>query len=194
MGLFKSKEERKLERDMEIRKGIQEMKRNVRGLEKHGIFRDIPDLYALSDDSDRARSTEVVIRGVTDARGTTLMYSQSQVGSYWRIRIGDPNVTVSGPQTYAVDYTEPQRSVAEDGTTYLPPLRSAPDAPAASWDAAAYKANPAPPPAPSEPVTAVAEATPAQPAATTPAAPKAKKAKVARSAKKPSRGPAAPAP
>jgi hypothetical protein len=35
MGLFKSKEERKLERDMEIRKGINEMKRNVRSLEKH---------------------------------------------------------------------------------------------------------------------------------------------------------------
>ena len=95
---------------------------------------------------------------------------------------------------YAVDYNEPQRSVAEDGTTYGPPLRAAPDAPAASWDAAAYKANPVPSPAPAEPVTAVAEATPAQPAATTSAAPKAKKAKVARSAKKPSRGQAATAP
>ncbi|MGQ0582026.1 MAG: hypothetical protein ACT4O6_08825 [Reyranella sp.] len=96
---------------------------------------------------------------------------------------------------YAVDYTEPQRSVSEDGTTYLPPLRPAPDAPAASWDAAAYKTSPAPSPVPSEPVTAVAEATPAQPAATTIAAvPKAKKAKIARSAKKPSRGPVAPAP
>jgi hypothetical protein len=35
MGLFKSKEERKLERDMEIRKGISEFKRNIRSLEKH---------------------------------------------------------------------------------------------------------------------------------------------------------------
>jgi hypothetical protein len=100
---------------------------------------------------------------------------------------------------YAVDYTEPQRSISEDGVSYGPPLRPAPDAPASSWDAAAYKPHPAPAPAPSEPVTAVAEATPAQPAttssgATTPAAPKATKAKVARSAKKPSRGPAAPAP
>lgn len=95
---------------------------------------------------------------------------------------------------YAVDYTEPQRQISEDGTTYLPPLRAAPDAPAVSWDAAAYKTNPVPSPSPSEPVTAVAEATPAHPAATTPAAPKAKKAKVARSAKKPSRGRAAPAP
>lgn len=94
---------------------------------------------------------------------------------------------------YAVDYSEPQHSVSEDGTTYLPPLRAAPDAPASSWDAAAYKPNPAPPPAPSEPVTAVAEATSAPPAATSSAAPKATKAKVARSAKKPSRGQAAPA-
>ena len=95
---------------------------------------------------------------------------------------------------YAVDYTEPQRQISEDGTTYLPPLRAAPDAPAMSWDAAAYKTNPAPAPAPSEPVTAVAEATAAQPAAAGPAAPTAKaKAKVARSAKKPSRGQAAPA-
>ncbi len=35
MGLFKSKEERKLERDMEIRKGISEFKRNIKSLEKH---------------------------------------------------------------------------------------------------------------------------------------------------------------
>jgi len=35
MGLFKSKAERKLERDMEIRKGINECKRTIRSLEKH---------------------------------------------------------------------------------------------------------------------------------------------------------------
>lgn len=95
---------------------------------------------------------------------------------------------------YAVDYNEPQRSVSEDGTTYGPPLRPAPDAPAASWDAAAYKPGPTPTPAPAEPVTAVADATPADAPVAVPAAPKAKKAKVARSVKKPSRGRAAPAP
>ncbi|MDP2372433.1 hypothetical protein [Reyranella sp.] len=101
---------------------------------------------------------------------------------------------------YAVDYNEPQRSVSEDGTKYGPPLRATQDAPAASWDSAAYKdAAPAPVPAPAEPVTAVADAAPisepaAVPAASSPA-PKATKAKVARSVKKkPSRGPAAPAP
>lgn len=35
MGLFKSKAERKLERDMEIRRGINECKRTIRSLEKH---------------------------------------------------------------------------------------------------------------------------------------------------------------
>ncbi|MHC4390805.1 MAG: hypothetical protein ACYS22_05735 [Planctomycetota bacterium] len=35
MGLFKSKAERKLERDMEIRRGINECKRQIRTLEKH---------------------------------------------------------------------------------------------------------------------------------------------------------------
>lgn len=93
---------------------------------------------------------------------------------------------------YAVDYSTPQRSVAEDGTTYGPPLQAAPDAPPASWDAAVYKSAP-PQPVTAEPVTAVAEATPAQPVAAAPVAPKSKKGKVVRSAKKPSRGPAAPA-
>jgi len=89
---------------------------------------------------------------------------------------------------YAVEYNEPQRSVSEDGTTYGPPLRAAADAPAASWDAAAYKTSPTPSPTSAEPVTAVADAPPAEAPAAVSAAPKPKKAKVARSAKKPSRG------
>lgn len=35
MGLFKSKAERKLERDMEIRRGVNECRRSIRGLERH---------------------------------------------------------------------------------------------------------------------------------------------------------------
>jgi len=89
---------------------------------------------------------------------------------------------------YNVDYSQPQRMVSEDGVQYAPPLRAAPDAPAASWDAAAYKAAPAPA-APAVPVTAVADAS-SDPASAAP--PKAKKPKV-RSAKKPLRDRAAPA-
>lgn len=107
---------------------------------------------------------------------------------------------------YKVDYDDPQRMVAEDGVHYAPPLRTAADAPATSWDAASYKpASPAPAPtAPSAPVTAVAqgsndaapaavaEAVPLSPATSPAAAAKPKKPKK-HSVKKPSPRPAAPA-
>ena len=102
---------------------------------------------------------------------------------------------------YKVDYDDPQRMVAEDGVHYTPPLRSAADAPATSWEAAAYKAPPPSPAAPSAPVTAVAEtapepapavvAEPPRPAA--PPAPAKPKKPKAHSVKKPSPRPAAPA-
>src|SRR5882757_11347069 len=54
---------------------------------------------------------------------------------------------------YNVDYTSPQRTVAEDGVHYTAPLRASADAPATSWDAAAYKATPpAVPTVPNAPV------------------------------------------
>ncbi len=98
---------------------------------------------------------------------------------------------------YDVNYNEPQRSVSEAGVQYGPPLRSAADVPATSWDAAAYKTEPAP--AVQGPMTAAAdgevEATtrPASaPVASQPA--KVRKVKTARSAKKPSRDRVASAP
>lgn len=103
---------------------------------------------------------------------------------------------------YKVDYDDPQRTVAEDGVHYAPPLRAASDAPASSWDAAAYKAPPTVPATPSAPVTAVAEtapepapvvaaAEPPKPAA--PPAPGKPKKPKSHSVKKPSPRPAAPA-
>jgi hypothetical protein len=113
----------------------------------------------------------------------------------WRVLYGRPvcKEREGDKDPYSVDYSQPQRMVSEDGVQYAPPLRAAPDAPAASWEAAVYKAAPAPPPvAPAVPVTAVADA-PSDPAsAAPPAVPKPKKAKV-RSARKPSRDRAAPA-
>lgn len=92
---------------------------------------------------------------------------------------------------YNVDYNQPQRMVAEDGVHYAPPLRAAADAPATSWNDAAYKS--APPAATSAPVTAVADAAPdPAPVAAPSAAPKARKAKT-RSVRKPSRDRAGPA-
>ena len=111
----------------------------------------------------------------------------------WRVFKGRPvcKEREGDKDPYDVDYTQPQRMVSEEGVQYAPPLRAQPDAPAASWDAAAYKTTPA---APAVPVTAVADAAPdPAPTAAPPAAPKPKKAKAARSVKKPSRDRAAPA-
>ncbi len=56
---------------------------------------------------------------------------------------------------YEVNYDEPFRGPSESGVQYGPPLNAAPDAPAASWDVAAY-AKPEPPP--QKPVLAIADA------------------------------------
>jgi hypothetical protein len=58
---------------------------------------------------------------------------------------------------YKVNYDEPSRQVGEGGIEYTTPAHAAANAPAASWDAAAYKPAPAASPAPT---TAVAEVAP----------------------------------
>src|SRR5260370_9051278 len=65
---------------------------------------------------------------------------------------------------YQVNYNEPFRDQSEGGgVQYGAPLRAAPDAPATSWDAAAYKPTPAPTAPSPQPVTAVADAAPTLP-------------------------------
>jgi hypothetical protein len=122
----------------------------------------------------------------------------------WRVFRGRQicNQRADGEDPYETDYTEPQRSVSESGVSYSSPLRPQPDAPAVSWDAAAYDAPSATPqPAPAarqEPRSAAVEPVPVRPSpapVSSPAPGKSKKAKtVQRSAKKPSRGPAASVP
>ncbi len=122
----------------------------------------------------------------------------------WRVFRGRRicSARADGTDPYNTDYTEPQRSVSESGVEYTAPLRPAPNAPATSWDAAAYKTPTALPSAAEGPMTASAEPAAASAPATAPAKAaasttrsKSKKPKTAqRSPKKPSRGPAATAP
>lgn len=118
----------------------------------------------------------------------------------WRVFRGQQmcNQRTEGEDPYDTDYSEPQRAVSESGVSYSSPLRPQSDAPAVSWDSAAYEAAGTPAsaarqmPAPvAEPVRETAPPAPA----VSPAPPKSKKTKtVQRSAKKPSRGPVASAP
>jgi hypothetical protein len=71
------------------------------------------------------------------------------------------------PDPYKVNYDEPFKQQTEGGVEYTPPAHAAPNAPAASWDAAAYKPAPAEPAPP--PTSAVAET--AAPPVAEPAAP-----------------------
>lgn len=72
-------------------------------LERRGIFREIPIRYRRAD----GRGTETVditLHGVSNDRGEAL---QTQVtrGDTARIRIGDPDVTLTGRQAYVISYT-----------------------------------------------------------------------------------------
>jgi uncharacterized membrane protein YgcG len=70
--------------------------------EKHGIIRTIPVRYRWDDTHLRVYRLEV--RSVTDAAEKPIRFSTSDAGGDKAIRIGDPNRTVTGPQTYRITY------------------------------------------------------------------------------------------
>ncbi len=72
------------------------------GESRHGLDRDIPIHYA-----DRAGQNFVLrlrVQAVTDEQGRPRYYRLESPGRYLRIRIGDPNRTVTGLQTYQLVY------------------------------------------------------------------------------------------
>jgi type II secretory pathway pseudopilin PulG len=71
-------------------------------LGKHGIFRTIPLRYRFNDTQDRFYVLDV--RSVTDGTNP-LQYDDSVSSDNEVIKIGDPNVLVSGPQRYVITYS-----------------------------------------------------------------------------------------
>jgi hypothetical protein len=73
----------------------------------HGIFRDIPVRSRYDDTYDRIRPIHVV--SVRGSRGTPDGYSLENFTSgdtgYERIKIGDPDRTITGAHTYVISYT-----------------------------------------------------------------------------------------
>jgi uncharacterized membrane protein len=72
------------------------------GLQKHGIFRNIPVRYQWDD--THLRVYDLRVRSVTDANGKGIRYETSDQGAFKMIKIGDPDRTVSGRQTYRITY------------------------------------------------------------------------------------------
>lgn len=70
-------------------------------IQKHGIFRDIPYIYTAEDGTKTYTKIEVqnITRNNADEK-----YKVSKQGDYIDIKIGDPNKTITGNQTYTIDY------------------------------------------------------------------------------------------
>ncbi|MBI5288307.1 MAG: DUF2207 domain-containing protein [Chloroflexi bacterium] len=71
-------------------------------LEKHGIFREIPIEYSYDSEHHRIYQLEVV--SVTNADGKSWHYTRSRHGANIQLKIGDPDQTVTGRQSYVITY------------------------------------------------------------------------------------------
>jgi uncharacterized membrane protein YgcG len=69
--------------------------------QRHGIFRVIPVRLRYNGTYDRIYAVEVLSVGSPDAPA---QYTVDNNGSYVRVRIGDPNQTVTGEHTYTLTY------------------------------------------------------------------------------------------
>ena len=70
--------------------------------QRHGIFRTLPVRYSYDDTQDRV--VEVTNVTVTSPTGAPTDVDLSEDGGMLTIRIGDPDTTVTGRQTYLLDY------------------------------------------------------------------------------------------
>jgi len=69
---------------------------------KHGIYRDL--VLSDEDTTGRTRLYDVNVVGVS-VDGFLAQYTLSEESNLLRIRIGDPDATVSGPHTYVITYS-----------------------------------------------------------------------------------------
>jgi len=69
---------------------------------KHGIYRYIPVGYRASD--GKTLTIGITVNSVMDEK-KTLSYTTAYTGGNMSLKIGDPNKTFSGKQTYVLDYT-----------------------------------------------------------------------------------------
>jgi len=71
-------------------------------IQKHGIFRIIPVVYSAGGKTIKAR---LIISSITNAQGQPYKYTTSRLNQSLQIKIGDPNSTLTGRQTYVIKYT-----------------------------------------------------------------------------------------
>ena len=74
------------------------------GLQRHGIFRDIPVVYEWPADARTVRVYQLSVLWVRDEAGRAVPYETSRQGAMEEIKIGDANRIVSGVQRYRIAY------------------------------------------------------------------------------------------
>lgn len=91
---------------------------NFGSAKRRGIFRNIPYKYkrgvaGLVD----SFTVDVRIDSVTDENGKAWQYKTSRAGGVLNLRIGDPDVFLTGRQTYVIKYTARRAINFHDGPT-----------------------------------------------------------------------------
>jgi len=81
---------------------IEEIEVDFGDQQKHGIFRDIPVQYEYDEDNSRLiRLTDISVDDGEEPHRFEVLDN----GTNLRIKIGDPEVLISGPQRYRIQYT-----------------------------------------------------------------------------------------
>lgn len=70
--------------------------------ERHGIFREIPVRYDYDDRNERI--TPLDVRSVSAGAGTPSEHEEEEAGRFTRLKIGDPDKTISGRHVYVIVY------------------------------------------------------------------------------------------
>jgi uncharacterized protein (TIGR04222 family) len=70
---------------------------------RHGIFRDVPERESYDTNHDRTYTIKNV--HVTASAGTPAQVDTSHTNGNLRLRIGDPDQTITGKHTYTISYT-----------------------------------------------------------------------------------------
>ncbi len=75
---------------------------DFRSLDKHGIYRNIPIKY--SSKLGNSLNIRFKLKSITNSTGQKIPVSASNQGNVIQLKIGDPDHTISGKQTYIIKY------------------------------------------------------------------------------------------
>ncbi len=68
---------------------------------KHGIYRVIPYIYTHNG---KTLKSKFKVLGITNAQGLPVRFTIENFNQSKRLKIGDPNLTITGPQKYIIEY------------------------------------------------------------------------------------------